>query len=168
MTERSLFFEPRFHLCESLDKEEKEMSGDDRYRQYGEKQEKQEKEEEKQEKSWDEKWRRDPINAAVWAFILIWAGLVLLAGNLQLFDRFETVNGWEVFFVGAGFILLAEVAFRLLVPAYRQPIIGNLILAFVFLAIGLGGLVNWGIIWGLAIIGIGIYILLSGFLRRRE
>ncbi len=142
------------------------MSDERRDRQSGEKQEKQEKEEEKQEKSWDEKWRRDPINAAVWAIILIWAGLVLLAGNLQLFDLVSIVDGWDFFFVGAGVILLLEVGFRLIVPAYRQPIIGNVILAIIFLAIGLGGLINWGIIWGMAIVGIGIYILLSGILRR--
>lgn len=147
------------------------MSEDQRDRRYGEKDEKDEKEEkdaEKQEKNWDEKWRRDPLSAAVWAIILIWAGLVLLASNLGLFDRFETIDGWEVFFAGAGIILLLEVVFRLMVPAYRQPITGNIILAIIFLAIGLGGLVNWGIIWGLAIIAIGVYILLSGVLRRRE
>ena len=144
------------------------MSEEQGKRQYGNKDEKQEKEEEKQEKTWDEKWRRDPINAAVWAVILIWGGLVLLASNLGLFDRFEVIDGWELFFVGAGTILLLEVVFRLLVPAYRQPIIGNMILAIIFLAIGLGGLVNWGIIWGLAIIAIGLYLLFGGLRRRRE
>lgn len=144
------------------------MSEERRDRDYGEKQEKQEKEEEKQEKSWDEKWRRDPLNAAAWAIILIWAGLVLLAGNLGLLDPFEKINSWDLIFVGAGGVLLLEALFRLLMPAHRQPVIGNIILAFVFLAIGLGGLVNWGIIWGLIIIGIGVYILASGLLRRRE
>jgi hypothetical protein len=144
------------------------MSEERRDRDYGEKQEKQEKEEEKHEKSWDEKWRRDPLNAAAWAVILIWAGLVLLAGNLGLFDSYEKINSWDLIFAGAGGVLLLEVLFRLLMPAHRQPIIGNIILAFVFLAIGLGGLVNWGIIWGLVIIGIGVYILASGLLRRKE
>lgn len=156
---------------DDLHEEEKEMSEEERrqeYRSKDEKQEKQEKEEEKQEKSWDEKWRRDPINAAAWAVILIWGGLVLLAGNLGLFDRFEAIEGWDIFFLGAGVILLLEVVFRLLAPAYRQPIIGNMILAIVFLAIGLGNLVNWGIIWGLAIIAIGIYLLLGGARRRRQ
>jgi hypothetical protein len=144
------------------------MSEERHDRDYGEKQEKQEKEEEKHEKSWEEKWRRDPLSAAVWAIILIWAGLVLLASNLGLFDAFEEINGWELFFVGAGGFLLLEVLFRLLMPAYRTPVIGNIILAFVFLAIGLGGLVNRGVIWGLVIIGIGVYVLFSGLLRRRE
>jgi hypothetical protein len=139
-----------------------------RDRDYGEKQEKQEKEEEKHEKSWDEKWRRDPLNAAVWAIILIWGGLVLLAGNLGLFDPFERINGWDLFFVGAAGVLLLEVAFRLLMPAYRQPVIGSIILALVFLAIGLGGLVSWGVIVGLAIVGAGVYVLFSGLLRRTQ
>lgn len=144
------------------------MSEERRDRNYGEKQEKQEKEEEKHEKSWEEKWRRDPLNAAVWAIILIWGGLVLLAGNLGLYDAFERIDGWEIFFVGAGGVLLLEVLFRVLTPAYRQPIIGNLILAFVFLAIGLGGLIGWGVIWGLIIVGIGVYVLFSGLRRRKE
>jgi hypothetical protein len=144
------------------------MSEEERRPQYGEKPEKQEKEEEKHEKSWEEKWRRDPLNAAVWALILIWLGLALLAGNFGLFDGLEKINSWNIFFAGAGGILLLEVLFRLLMPAYRQPIIGNLILALVFLAIGLGSIVNWGIIWGLIIIGIGLYVLFTGFFQRRE
>lgn len=43
-----------------------------------EKAEKQEKEEEKQEKSWEEKWRRDPLNVVTWALVLLWLGVVLL------------------------------------------------------------------------------------------
>lgn len=130
--------------------------------------EKQEKEEEKQEKSWDEKWHRDPLSAVVWALILIWGGLVLLAGNLGLYDAIELLDGWELFFIGAGLILLGEVLIRRLIPEYRQPLIGTIILAGVFLAIGLGGLFTWGILWALLLIGIGVYVLFTGFLRGRE
>jgi uncharacterized membrane protein len=137
-------------------------------RPYNEKQEKQEKEQEKQEKSWDEKWRRDPLSAAVWAMILIWAGLVLLAANLNLFG-WDTGNVWPYIFLGAGVILLLEVGFRMLVPAYRQPFRGNFVLALVFVAIGLGQLVgNWSVIWAIVLIGIGVYALLGGLFRRRE
>jgi hypothetical protein len=144
------------------------MSEEQPSRTHNEKQEKQEKEEEKHEKNWEEKWRRDPINAAVWALIVIWGGVVLLAANMGLFDRFEGIDGWEVFFAGAGLLLLLEVLFRLLVPAYRQPVIGNIILGIIFLSIGLGGLLNWGVIWGIAVILIGAYLLFSGLFRRRE
>jgi hypothetical protein len=144
------------------------MSEERQVRQRGEKQEKQEKEQEKEEKSWEEKWRRDPLSAAVWAVIIIWAGLVLLASNLGMLDRFERMDGWEVFFVGAGVILLLEILFRLLVPAYRQPVIGGFILAVVFLAIGLGAILNTAAIWALAIIAVGVYILFRGISQRRE
>ncbi len=144
------------------------MSEERQYRQYNEKDEKQEKQHEKEEKSWDEKWRRDPLNAAVWAVIIIWAGLVLLASNLGFFDD-SFLDAWPLFFVGAGGILLLEVLFRLVMPAYRQPVIGNAILATIFLAIGLGGLIDWNLIWAVALIGIGGFILLRGlFGQRRE
>ena len=136
-------------------------------RHYGEKNEKQEKEEEKQEKSWEEKWRRDPLSAAVWAIIIIWAGLVLLAANLNFFgDSF--LDAWPLFFLGAGVILLLEVAFRLVVPAYRQPVLGGVILGVVFLAIGLGQLVESAVIWAVALICVGAFILFRGLFRRRE
>lgn len=138
------------------------------YKQYRERGEKEEKNGEKGEKSWDEKWRRDPLSAAVWALILIWAGVVLLLVTLGFFDD-SFLDAWPLFFLGAGVILLLVVGFRLLVPAYRQPVMGNVILAIVFLAIGLGGLVNnWIVIWPLALIGIGAYILFKGLFRRRE
>jgi hypothetical protein len=137
-------------------------------RRYGEKQEKPEKQQEKEEKSWEEKWRRDPLSAAVWAIIIIWAGLVLLALNLDLLVRFEQVEGGGLFFLGAGVILAVEILFRMLVPAYRQPVLGTAILAVVFLAIGLGSMVGTDVIWGLAIMAAGVYILYRGVFQRRE
>jgi hypothetical protein len=135
-------------------------------RQHHEKEEKQEEKQEKEEKSWDEKWRRDPLTALVWASILIWAGLVLLADNLGLLVSFEQLNTWSFVFIGAGLILLLEVAVRLLLPDYRRPVLGTFIFALVLIAIGLGDLISWGAIWALVLIIIGASILLRGFLRR--
>jgi hypothetical protein len=141
------------------------------YRQYSEKpekqSEKQEKEDEKHEKSWEEKWQRDPLNAAAWAFILIWGGVVLLISNIGIFALFPLVTGWPLFFVGAGAILLLEVVVRLLVPSYRGPVMGTLILSLVFLGIGLGGLINWNFIWAFVLIGIGLSVLVRGLTRRQ-
>jgi hypothetical protein len=123
--------------------------------------------EEKEEKSWDEKWQRDPLSALVWAAILIWAGLVLLGSNLGLLTRFEGVEAWSLIFVGAGLIVLLEVVVRLLVPDYRRPIAGSIVFAIVLLAVGLGDLVGWGVIWPLALIIIGLSIVLRGFFWRR-
>jgi hypothetical protein len=142
------------------------MSEEPRSRRREEKEEKEEKHGEKEEKSWEEKWRRDPLNAAAWAVIIIWAGLVWFASNLDMFQD-SALETWPLFFLGAGVILLLEVVFRLLVPAYRQPLAGTLILAVVSLAIGLGGLINWNLIWAVALIAIGGYVLLRGLLQSR-
>jgi len=122
---------------------------------------------EKEEKRWDEKWRRDPLSAIVWAAILIWAGLVLLADNLGLLVRFEGLDTWALIFLGAGLIVLLEVVVRLLVPDYRRPVMGSFIFGLVLLGVGLGDLIGWNAIWALVLIAIGVSILIRGFFQRR-
>jgi hypothetical protein len=129
--------------------------------------EKEEKEEKERGESWDEKWRRDPVDAVVWAFILIWAGLVFLAENMGLLVRFEGLEAWSIGFIGAGLIVLLGVVVRLLVPAYRRPLTGSLIFGVILLGIGLGEVVGWVTIWPLILIAIGVGVLLRGFLRGR-
>lgn len=141
------------------------MSERQRYEKQEKEEEKQEKEEEKEEKNWDEKWRRDPLNAIVWSAILIWAGLVLLAENLGLLIPLERVEAWNLILIGVGVIVLLEVGVRLLVPDYRRPVGGTLTLGLILLAIGLGGLV--GAIWPAVLIAIGVGMLLRGFTRGR-
>lgn len=144
------------------------MSEDQPVRRPDSRQEKQEKQEEKEEKSWEEKWRRDPLTAAAWALIIIWAGIVLLANNLNLLTWFPWLEGWSLLFLGAAAILLLEIGIRLVLPAYRQPVLGSVILAVVFLAIGLGGLISWQCLLPGAVIAVGFYFLFSGLIRRRE
>jgi hypothetical protein len=126
--------------------------------------------EEKPEKDgggWDEKWRRDPVDAAMWALILIWAGVMLLVSNFGWFTGYEGLQPWAVGFIGAGVIVLLTAAFRLVVPAYRRPLAGNLIFGVILIGIGLGEVVGWFIIGPLVLIGIGVAALLGGLLRRR-
>jgi len=141
-------------------------------RQYhGKEEEKAEKERGKHEKedmTWDEKWRRDPVSAGIWAVILIWAGLVLLADNLGFFTRLEWFGTgeqtWGLILAGAGLIVLLGAALRLLVPAYRRPVGGSLIWGAILLGLGLGNLVGASIAWPLILIAIGIGLLLRGLL----
>jgi len=141
-----------------------------------------EKEMEKQdEKAPDEKWRRDPLSSIVWACILIWAGLVFLASNLGWLDAIvsesEEITGisaidnvlsaWSLVLAGAGVIILLEVAIRLLIPAYRRPVMGTFIFGIILIGIGLGDLINWNILWPLIIIGIGLSFLVKAF-RKQE
>jgi len=126
-----------------------------------------EKEEKNQGDSWDEKWRNDPVNAAVLALILIWAGLVWLGDNLGLFGSFETLEIWSVIFIGAGLIVLLGVAVRLLVPAYRRPVMGSFIFGIILIAIGLGDIVSWTVIGPVILIAIGIGGFLAYFRTRQ-
>jgi len=127
-----------------------------------------EKQDEKrsEEKNWDEKWRRDPLGSLIWALILIWAGVALLLNNMGLLFRIPGLEVWELIFLGAGVLLLAEVAVRLLVPTYRRPVGGSLIVAIIFLGIGLQGFVTGNLIWAVALILLGLYVLLRGVTRR--
>ncbi len=148
-----------------------------------EKNEKDEKEfdekDEKDEKEHDEKWADDPLSRVVWALILIWAGLVLLAGNLGYLDRWigyssdvpgleflgKLAGTWSLIFLGAGLIVLGETVIRLLVPAYRRSITGTLIFGVVLVGIGLGDLWDWGIMWAVALIVAGVVLLARGLRR---
>jgi hypothetical protein len=142
-----------------------------------------EKEEEKQgekdektrnEKNWDEKWRRDPINAASWAAMFIWAGLVLLANTTgwgpDTFRWWNEGNWWAIIMAGVGAILILCGLIRFLMPEHRRSIIGNLILGTIFLGVGLEELSDWD--WGVAgafiFIVVGLLIILSGVFRRRK
>ncbi len=137
---------------------------------YGKEEEKAEKERGKHEKedmTWDEKWRRDPVSGAVWAIILVWAGLVLLADNLDLFAAWELFDTWGLILAGAGLIVLLGAAFRLLVPAYRRPVGGTLIWGAILLGVGLGNLASAEIAWPLILIAIGVGLLLRGLIGRQ-
>ena len=115
---------------------------------------------------WDEKWRNDPVNAAVWAFMLIWAGLVWLADNLNLFT-FEGFETWSIILIGAGLIVLLGVVARLIIPAYRRPVAASIIFGLILIAIGVGEDLGWEIIVPLIIIAIGVGGLLAYFRTRR-
>jgi len=133
-----------------------------------------EKTEEKQhekmdEKTWEEKHRSDPLSRVVWAGILIWAGLVLLANNLGILRDVPLLGGmsaWSLAFAGAGLIILVEVLIRLVIPEYSGPVIGSLIIALVFLGIGLDDLVGWSIVWPAIVIGGGVVILFRALFRK--
>jgi len=147
--------------------------------------EKNEKEMEKrEEKSPTEKYQRDPLGAIIWACILIWAGVVLLLNQLGYLDAIKEslfarqaewtlgfpgdFSVWGLIFLGAGVLLLFEVLLRLFIPAYRKPVTGTIILAFVFIGIGLGNVLRWEFILALVLIAVGLSIIVGSFTRKRE
>jgi hypothetical protein len=155
---------------------------DDRDREVYEKDEKFEKQEEKdekdrfkgEEKSVEEKWRRDPLAAAVWALIFIWAGLVLLLNNMGILGSIaipgvegSSLESWSIIMLGAGAILLLEVVVRLVIPTYRRAVGGTVFLGIILLCVGFSSIFESGLVWAVALIAAGVVILLRGFLRGR-
>jgi len=141
-----------------------------------------EKREEKsqEEKNWDEKWRRDPISAIIWAILLIYAGVILLAYNLGYLETWLTnlaaatnlafladLEVWSVILLGAGIILLVEVLIRLFIPEYRRGVGGTVIMAFILIGVSLGNQIGWTLVLPLILIGVGLAILLRGLFGRR-
>lgn len=148
---------------EKYEKEEKSRG-------QGEKEEEKQHEKQQPEKRWDEKWARDPIGTITWPIILIWAGVVLLLENLGFLDELGSlgrVEAWSLIFAGAGVVVLAMVVVRYLMPEYRRPTTGNIILGFILIGVGLGEIFSWEIVWAVLIIAIGVSLLLGGVLRRR-
>jgi hypothetical protein len=140
------------------------------------------KHDEKEMQKHEEKGASDVLSGVIGATVLIWAGVVLLAGNLGylyvftgILDRLGIVSyswewempffdprAWQVFFLGAGALVLFEIVIRLLVPSYRRRMMGTFIGAIVLFALGLG---KWTAIWPLVLIAIGLSILLRGLFR---
>jgi hypothetical protein len=153
-------------------------SVDEKDEKRGEKDEKDEKEVQKRdEKSVEEKYRNDPPNTITWAVILIWAGLCFLADNLGWLAKIPVINlpdtihinglqVWTVIMLGAGVIMLFNVLGRVLIPAYRKPVGGTLMLAAIFFGVGLGNLFGWNVVWPLILIAIGLSFILRGMFRR--
>jgi len=138
------------------------------YRRKDEKQEKEEKD--RGEREWDkgEQWTGgDALGPLVWGLIVIFAGLAFAAINLGMYPWLAWDNVWSVIFIGAGLLFLLEVIIRILMPTYRRPIRGRIILAFVALAIGLGGIIGWEVTWPLIIIAVGLAIIIGVFVTPR-
>ena len=122
------------------------------------------------EKWGGEKWASDPLGRITFALIVIWAGIVLLASNMakdQTFLGVDLGNPWAWIFTGAGVLIWIEVLVRLVLPEYRRPMGGRLILGTVFVIIGIGWLVEVSL-WPLLIIAIGFSMLLGYFLGPRK
>jgi uncharacterized membrane protein len=116
-----------------------------------------------------EKWRRDPIEALGWALLLIWIGIVILAEYYGYLVRFERLETWSIIMIGAGVLVLLGVLARLVVPAYRKPVLGNVILGVILLAIGLTDVVDikGPVVAAIILFLIGGAIIVGGLTRGR-
>jgi hypothetical protein len=116
------------------------------------------------EESWDNWWRSDRVDAVGWAALFLWGAVVVLATSSSFSEDFDWWEGWGVFFVGAGVIVIIEGLIRLGMPSYRSKWAWSMLWGTIFLALGLGGLVSqaW---YALPLVGIAVLILKDTFAR---
>lgn len=119
-----------------------------------------------EEKHREEKdWRRDSLGGTIWALILIEAGVALLGVTANLVDWLDWGNVWGVIMIGASLLLTAEIAIRLLVPSYAQPLGGRIVLAAVLAFAGISNVTGLEL-WPLILIALGLSIVIRGFTSR--
>jgi len=123
--------------------------------------------EEKHGKGWD--WQRDSFSQTIWALILIWAGAALLAVTLDMpfLGWLHWGNVWGVIIFGAALLLGLEIAVRLMVPKYAQPLRGRIILAAVLVVVGISHLTDLEL-WPLILIALGLSVLFKSFGGRKR
>jgi hypothetical protein len=152
-----------------VSQEQKQADGAPEPREYyrRERYEKDEKDRREHTEKDEKEQRRDPLSNIVGALFLILVGVILLL-QTQGWVTWDQFGGlWNLFFVGAGLILLLEAALRLMLPAYRRPILGQVVGGVILLAIGLGGITGLELTGPIILIGIGLAILLGGLFRGR-
>ncbi len=132
-----------------------------------------EKQDEKQEEKTGggEKWARDPVSAFIWALIIIWVGVVFLLVNSaaegETILGMDDSNAWAGIMIGAGVLIWFGILIRLVMPAHRRPIGGNIVLGTILVIVGAGEFIKDEDLelWPLIIIAVGISMLF-GFFRR--
>jgi hypothetical protein len=125
----------------------------------------QEKGGEKSQADWGEKYRNDPLGGIIVACCLIWAGVAWILSNVGVFG--PRAEPWPLALAGAGVIVILGVVVRLLVPEYRRPVRGNLILGFVLIGVGLGQIFTWQIIGPVVLIAIAVSIIVGVLTRKK-
>ena len=111
-------------------------------------------------------WHGDRINSIGWAALFLWAALVLLAEAVGYPSSSSWWDGWGVFLVGAGAIVLVAAGARLLLPQYRSSWWWSLIIGSVMLGIGLDSWGGGAWVWALVLAAVGVAILSSTLARK--
>ena len=123
-----------------------------------------ERDEKRGDRGFGEKGDRDRLGSAVGGLILIWLGVCFF---MVTSGPWEWGSIWSYFLGGMGVIFLLEVMLRLLLPSYRRPIVGRVILAVVLIVIGFGGIVGLETWWPLVLIIIGLATVIRGLTRSK-
>lgn len=130
----------------------------------GEKQSEKQKEQAEKERekgpekadAWGDFWADFGINDRLSQFTLggmaLWAGIVFMLG---------LSNEWAWIMTGAGALLLAETAARIVSPAVRARPGARMVLGSILLTVGLSNAMAIGTLWPLILIAIGVSLLFN-------
>jgi serine/threonine protein kinase len=106
---------------------------------------------------WGDIGSSDRLSQFVWGGIVLWAGIVFLL---------DLSSPWSWVFSGAGALVLAEVAARVVLPEYRARPGFRFVLGVALLMIGLGFGFSFATLWPLIIIAVGLSLLFNQFVDR--
>jgi hypothetical protein len=115
----------------------------------------------------DPRQRRRFWEAAWWAGAFIWAGIVLLADNIDALPEVEGANTWSWILTGAGVYALVLNVWRTVSPREPGPDGGDLFWTGVLLVLGLAGFFGFDIAFPVILIVLGIVLVLRAFVPRR-
>lgn len=121
----------------------------------------------KVETGWRAFFRSNRGDALGWALIFFWGAIVLLLEVTGSVASVSWWNGWSVFFIGFGAIVLAGAVISTRLKMWEKA--GwNYIIGTILLGLGLSGIVGSaceGWIWVLVLVVIGAVILLGAFVK---
>ncbi len=112
--------------------------------------------------------RRRAWEAAWWAGAFIWAGIVLLADNLDALPDVEGASIWSWILTGAGLYALALNVWRTVSPREPTPDGGDLFWTGVLLVLGLAGFFDFEIAFPVILIALGGVLLVRAFTAQRR
>jgi hypothetical protein len=110
-------------------------------------------------------WRSDETYERVaWAAIFFLGAALLLVEVSGITDGIGWYNGWDVFFLGLGSVMVLSAIARRTALGRRVEGLGA-ICGLVLIAIGMDGILGFGLIWPIILVVIGALILYSAFAR---
>jgi hypothetical protein len=117
---------------------------------------------------WFKEFKEDRKQEKIgWAAIFFYGALVVLADTTGFASRYAWWDGWAVFFTGFGVIVLIGMILYLF-KGKTGKAIWNLVWGLIFLAIGLGDFLNFGLVWVAILAVIGFAILKGAFPSKRR
>jgi hypothetical protein len=120
-----------------------------------------------EEKRDDVVTKRSQIDALYWGIVLVWAGLVFIAGNQEFLPQVGSADAWSWIFAGAGLIALVGSLWRAYSPDWPSPTVWDYVWAAVLLIVGLAGFLSIQIPWPLILLLIGAALIGTTVYRRQ-